>query len=205
MINLLIADNQTLTREGLATVLGNIDDIHIIGCTSASRELDQMIATHRPKVLIIDLEQELGLNDIRNIYRRFPFTTILVMFNFLQRALITEMMYMGIKGFVSKCCSKNELTHAIYSTAKGQQYLCERASQIIVGEDPELSDSEALTSLSSRESEIINLIAKGLSNKEIAEKLFLSIFTIKAHRRNIKKKLGFSLKNALELAHMVNN
>jgi DNA-binding NarL/FixJ family response regulator len=202
MINILIADNQALTREGVGSVLSNMLDINIAGYAGHRLELEQMIIKLKPDVIVIDpgYNNRFTAEDIISIYSRFNFVRILVLSNRKTRNEILEMLELGVKNYVFKECSREELVHAIYSAAKGEQFFCRNTFETLFGNKliPEREDNIPLLSL--RETELIQLIAEGLTNKEIAEKLFLSIHTIKTHRKNIIKKLGFTFKNAAELA-----
>lgn len=206
MINLLIADNQILTREGLKATLANIVDINIIGTASYAIELEQLLFTFKPGVIILDpnYNQRFTVADIKNIKLNHSNTRILVLSNRQSRDEIQTLIDLGIKNYVFKGCSREELVHAIYSTAKGEQFFCKNTFQMLFGNKllPEKDDN--VPRLSSRETELIHLIAEGLTNKEIAEKLFLSVHTIKTHRKNIIKKLGFSFKNTTGLAQLLN-
>jgi DNA-binding NarL/FixJ family response regulator len=206
VINILIADNQTLTREGISSMLSNIIDIQVVGNAKSSIELEQMIANLKPQVLIIDhnYNQRFTIQDIKNIYSRFAFTRILVLSNRQSKNEILKVINLGVKNYVSKECSREELVHAIYTASKGEQFFCKNTFETLFGSKLLPEKDDATPALSSRETEIIHLIAEGMTNKEIAEKLFLSIHTIKTHRKNIIKKLGFTFKNTAEFASLIN-
>lgn len=202
MIDVLIADNQTLTREGIKATLTNIVDINIIGSAAYSIELEQLIIKHQPKVVILDpnYSQRFTVDDIKKIRLKHGTVRILVLSNRQNRESIQELIDLGIKNYVFKECSREELVHAIYSAAKGEQFFCKNTFETLFGNKLLPEKDDTLPQLSSRETELIHLIAEGLTNKEIAEKLFLSVHTIKTHRKNIIKKLGFTFKNTAELS-----
>jgi DNA-binding NarL/FixJ family response regulator len=206
LIDVLIADNQTLTREGVKATLANIVDINIIGTATYAIELEQLLIARKPRVIILDpnYNQRFTAADIKHIKLKHSSTRVLVLSNRQSREEIQTLIDLGIKNYVFKECSREELVHAIYSAAKGEQFFCKNTFQTLFGNKllPEKDDN--IPQLSSRETELIHLIAEGLTNKEIADKLFLSVHTIKTHRKNIIKKLGFSFKNTTELAQLLN-
>ncbi|MES2378712.1 MAG: response regulator transcription factor [Bacteroidota bacterium] len=206
MIDVLIADNQTLTREGVKATLANILDINIIGTAAYPIEMEQLLINRKPRVVILDpnYSQRFTATDIKNIKLKHNNTRVLVLSNRQSREEIQTLIDLGIKNYVFKECSREELVHAIYSAAKDEQFFCKNTFETLFGNKllPEKDDN--IPQLSSRETELIHLIAEGLTNKEIADKLFLSVHTIKTHRKNIIKKLGFSFKNTTELAQLLN-
>lgn len=206
MIDVLIADNQPLTREGIKATLANIVDINIIGTAAYAIELEQMLITRKPRIIILDpnYNQRFTTADIKNIKLKHSNSQVLVLSNRQSREEIQTLIDLGVKNYVFKECSREELVHAIYSAAKGEQFFCKNTFQTLFGNKllPEKDDN--IPQLSSRETELIHLIAEGLTNKEIADKLFLSVHTIKTHRKNIIKKVGFSFKNTTELAQLLN-
>ncbi len=206
MIDVLIADNQPLTREGIKATLANIVDINIIGTAAYAIELEQLLITCKPRVIILDpnYNQRFTTADIKNIKLKHSNSQVLVLSNRQSREEIQTLIDLGVKNYVFKECSREELVHAIYSAAKGEQFFCKNTFQMLFGNKllPEKDDN--IPQLSPRETELIHLIAEGLTNKEIADKLFLSVHTIKTHRKNIIKKVGFSFKNTTELAQLLN-
>ncbi|HTH83438.1 MAG TPA: response regulator transcription factor [Mucilaginibacter sp.] len=205
MIDIIIADNQVLTREGLKATLSGIIDIKIAGYIAHGAELHQMLTAINPVVVLIDpnYNHRLTAEDITAIRSNYSSARILVLSNRKSKAEITALLDLGIKNYVSKECSKEELVRAIYATAKGEQFFCTQTFEVLFGGKLIAQNGDLITHLSPREKELVYLIADGLTNKEIAEKLFLSVHTIKTHRKNIIKKLGFTFKNVAELAHLL--
>jgi len=171
-------------------MLADIVDIKVTGIAKSSVELQEMILNLKPQVVIIDHDynQRFTINDIKNIQDQHQSIRILVLTNRQPRNKVLEVINLGIKNYVFKECSREELVIAVYTTANSEQFFCKNTFETLFGSKllPERLDTAS--QLSSRETEIIQLIAAGMTNKEIAEKLFLSIHTIKTHRKNIIKK-----------------
>lgn len=201
MPNVLIADNQFLTYKGMIATLSDIPDIRIVGRAANQTELIQMTARLKPDVLIIDHKyaDHFSIAELKLIPQQFEFARILILSNRQHKTEILDFINGGIINYITKTCSFNELVQAIYATAKGEQFFCATTSQTLFGDNLPAAD---IPQLSPRETEILHLITEGLPNKDIAEKLFLSVHTVKTHRKNIIKKLGFTFKNAAGLTSM---
>jgi DNA-binding NarL/FixJ family response regulator len=202
LINILLADNQILTREGIKAMLANILDINIAATAAYPIELEQLIIANQPGVVVLDphVGSRFTAENVRHILEKHQDLHVLILSNRQSREQIQEMLALGIKNYVFKECSREELVYAIYATAKGEQFFCKNTFETLFGNKLLPEKTDPLPQLSSRETELIYLIAEGLTNNEIAEKLFLSVHTIKTHRKNIIKKLGFNFKNITELA-----
>lgn len=201
MTDVLIADNQLLTFKGIIALLSDITDIKIVGKATTQAELLQQIAQLKPDVVIIDHDNGdyFKIAELKKIPLQFDFTRILILSNRQNKNEILDFINDGITNYINKTCTRDELIQAIYATAKGEQFFCASISQILFGEALPAAD---IPQLSPRETEILHLITEGLPNKDIAEKLFLSVHTVKTHRKNIIKKLGFTFKNAAGLTSM---
>jgi len=201
MITVLIADIQILTREGIKSMLSEIIDIRIIGYAKSSIELEQKITELKPTVIIIDhaYNNKFTIKDIQKIKSEHKNSNVLVLSNRTSRNNVMDVVNLGVRNYVFKECSREELVTAVYKTANGKQYFCQNTFETLFGNKLLPEREEPINVLSSRETEIIQLIAAGMTNKEIAEKLFLSVHTIKTHRKNIIKKIGFTFKNAADL------
>jgi len=206
MISVLIADSQVLTREGIKSMLSDIVDIRIIGSAKSSAELEQIVTELTPHVIIIDHDynNKFTISDIQNIKSKHINTRILVLSNRSVRSKVLDVVNLGIRNYVFKECSREELVTAVYKTANGEQFFCRNTFETLFGSKLLPEREEQVSVLSSRETEIIQLIAAGMTNKKIAEKLFLSVHTVKTHRKNIIKKIGFTFKNAADLMTYTN-
>ncbi|WP_158275206.1 response regulator transcription factor [Pedobacter sp. HMWF019] len=200
MINILIADNQPLTQQGIITFLTDVNSIHIVG-KCGPEDLEAYLSHVQPQLIIISHEPEpnSNLTAIKKVKEKYKSLCILVLSNNVHKHEIMQVIDQGINNYISKGCSRDEFLEAVFATANGEKYYCKKILNILFGPDPIADKAEAVRMLSLREKEIIELIATGMGNKDIAEKLFLSIHTVKTHRKNIIKKLGFTFKHASEL------
>lgn len=205
MIKVLLADNQILTREGVKSVLSDHEGIEVLGSAGSPEELKRMLWALKPDVIIMDHNygHDYSANDIQNICAAFDFARILILSNRQHKNDILEIINHGIKNYVCKESTVEELLDAIHATARNEQYYCRKTQETLFGHKLPARKADGTPLLSYRETEIIQLIAEGKANKEIAEKLFLSVHTIKTHRKNIIKKLGFTFKHASELIFLL--
>lgn len=202
MINIIIAATQTLAREGMLAVLKNHKDICVKGTAPDAAILAKLLNVnneYRP-ILVIDYSQGSPFNasQIRELSANHP---IVVLTQLQNKADILELVNTGIKNIILKDCSGEEFIAAVYAANKGDNYFCPASSQILFGNKENPAQGK-LSALSDREKEIIRLITDGCTNNDIAERLFLSVHTVKTHRKNIIKKLGLSFKNASDLLQL---
>jgi two-component system NarL family response regulator len=204
MIDVIIADNQVLTQEGIKIMLSGILDIRIVGIANSAAELERMTHLHKPQVIIADpnYDNHLTPADIEKINSGFDFARVLILTNRRSKNEIQQVLNLGIKNHVFKECSREELVQAIYATASRKQFYCKYTFETLFGSKL-ITEKKEIPALSPRETELVHLIAEGLTNNEIAAKLFLSVHTVKTHRKNIIKKLGFTFKNIADIAAVI--
>lgn len=199
-IKVLLSDFQFLTRAGLIHLLENNDDFDLIGVNEGPEGLLDAVIKGHPDVLLLDYQsQDPILISILKKILASQATNVLVITNDDNPTQIQNLLNMGIKGIVTKSCSKREIVNAIHSVAEDNRFFCNRILDIVVTRTTEVPEEENCepTDLSPREYEVLKLITKGMKTAEIADKLFLSVHTINSHRKNILKKLG--LKSPAEL------
>ncbi|MBI4946723.1 MAG: response regulator transcription factor [Bacteroidetes bacterium] len=216
-IRILIADNSYLIRQGIRTIVDEVKDFSLLGEADTALVLSEKLLLCQPDVLIMDYTSAyFCLDDIVVIKQQFPDVNILAITNQNSKAVISKAIQYGVVSHLLKDCGREEIIEAIRDTAKGLQFFCGKVIDIIIkekGEDiaPSLKTAEGFERISksqspfkdlgqrvscdgikvsAREIEIIQLVADGFSNKQIADKLFLSVHTITTHRKNIMNKLG---------------
>ena len=194
MIRVLIADDQRAVREGLAMLVGLTDDIEVVGTASNGVEAVQLAGELHPDVVLMDLrmpEME-GAEATRMIREAEPDTHVLVLTTYADDDSLFPALQAGAHGYLTKDASAEEIERAIRAVADGHTHLDPAIQQRLVTtvlstttQDPTLPDE-----LTTREIEVLKLIAAGLSNTEIAATLVVSAATVKTHINHIFQKTG---------------
>jgi len=203
---ILIADDHTLVRETMGYILNSDPRFKVVADSGTGEEAIELAKNLRPSVVIMDINLP-GINGIEatELIRKFcPGTKILGVSLHTQPSYARKMIQKGANGYVTKNSSKEEMVRAILEVNGGGKYICNEiknnlTEQVIAGSEKK----PGLNSLSQREIEIISLIRKGDSSKEIADALNISVKTVEVHRYNILRKLG--LKNTAALVNFINH
>lgn len=201
-IKIVLADPQFVTRAGIKTVLTEVPEFKIISEVKDSSELIREIKGKQPDVIIIDYNVPgyFQIEDLKKIKSLAPKTQIMVISSDHDKNNIYKVLDSGIKNFITKECDSEEIVQAVYATAKGEKFFCAKVVDIILEKHFNIKNEHCEPSqLSQRETEVIQLIAEGLTGREIAERLFLSHHTISTHRKNILKKLHVNSTSELVL------
>jgi DNA-binding NarL/FixJ family response regulator len=191
-IKILLADAQFVTRTGIKTVLSQIPEFLITAEVKNSSELLKELNIKQPHIVIIDynIPGYFQIDDLKKIKTLSPDTYVMVVSSDHNKNNIYKVLDLGIKNFITKECDSEEIIQAVHATAKGQKFFCAKVVDIILEKHFNVQNEHCEPSqLSQRETEIVQLIAEGLTGREIADKLFLSHHTVSTHRKNILKKL----------------
>jgi len=186
-----ISDGHFLVKKGLKHILSKYDHIELLNDSSDVKEMKSLINEKIPDVLIVD-HKTIGLNDLCElelILKEYSNMYVLDISDVYTELEIKAVLNIGIKGMLLKECDEEEIIQAIEASVKDERFFCGTILDILSGDESRIPFSCEPVSLSSRELEIIQLIAKGLTSKEMSEKLFISYHTINTHRKNILKKL----------------
>jgi DNA-binding NarL/FixJ family response regulator len=192
-IKILLADNQELTVAGFKNFLSGNDDLDIVDVVQNKEDLSEMMSTLRPTLLVADynLPGYLSINDLREASLLSKETHLLILSSDNNKSSILDVLQLGIKGYITKECSREEVLRAIRSTSKGEKFFCHKILDIIMEKtfsaEPDACDPAVLTV---RETEILRYIANGYSTLEIADELHLSPHTVQTHRKSIIRKLN---------------
>jgi DNA-binding NarL/FixJ family response regulator len=193
-INIIIADSRYLSRKGLAMILDENADFNLMAEALNGVDLINLSKVQSPDLIIIDYTSvNFGIDIIGQIVKKIPKIKLLAITEIQTSEIIAGGLRMGINSHLLNDCDKDEIVEAIYKTALGERFLCGKITRLVMEEKLEnvsIYSSCQGMNISDREMEIIALIAEGNSNKEIADKLFLSTHTITTHRKNIMNKIG---------------
>lgn len=208
-IKIFIADSSYLTRIGFRALVKGIPYFELLGEAETPEKLSESLSYSKPDVLVIDYtSRNFCLDDISVIKKYFPSVNILAITAQQNKQTIAKALECGITGYLLKECEETEIIESIYATANGERYLCEKIVKQLIEASVETSGREEGCSgikLSSREIQIIKLIAEGYPNKQIADKLFISTHTVMTHRKNIMGKLQIKNTAALVMLALQNN
>jgi DNA-binding NarL/FixJ family response regulator len=197
-IRVVVADDQRVVRNGLTMLVGLIDGVDVVGTAADGVEAVELVERERPDVVLMDLRMPRmdGAAATRQIRSGLPDTHVLVLTTYADDDSLFPALQAGARGYLTKDASAEEIEHAIRALVAGQTHLDPAVQQRLVtavldtqhggtGERRTLPDS-----LTPREAEVLNLIAAGLSNAEIAETLVVSAATVKTHVNRIFSKTG---------------
>lgn len=192
-IPVLLVDDHAMLRQGLRALLERTSDIEVIGEAGNGQEALDQIAKRAPKVVVMDigLRDMNGIEATRRITAKHPQVRVLGLSTYLDRSYVLAMLEAGALGYVVKETAAEDLYFAIRAVANNHRYLSQAVAEMIAdsfsgGRLP----SSAAYQLSSRERQVLQLLAEGKTSSMIAEQLHLSARTVDAHRRNIMNKLG---------------
>ncbi|HHF43604.1 MAG TPA: response regulator transcription factor [Candidatus Aminicenantes bacterium] len=192
-VRLLIADDHEIVRKGLRVLLETSTEVEVVGEAVNGREALSKAAQYRPDLILLDLVMpgKDGLEVIKEIKNNFPSVKILVLTSYSEEEKLAQALKEGVLGYLLKDSSPEELLEAIKEVSQGKTHLSPelafRVVRLLYGKTTPLSNSEFLTK---RELEVLNLLAQGLSDREIAQRLFISPRTVGTHVSNILTKLG---------------
>ena len=189
VITVMIADQNDILRRGIAHVVDSYPSLQLVGQAARPSETLRLCQTLHPDILLIEPagRDDKGIETIRTIRRDCPTTRIIALSDAYDEQHVQAAIQAGVTSYLLKHVSPNDLVNAIYDATIGKSTLAREAAQALVNAAQRPSTSRF--HLTRRELEVLELIAEGLSNREIAERLSLSVGTVKVHTRNIYGKL----------------
>jgi DNA-binding NarL/FixJ family response regulator len=196
-IRVILAEDHTVVRQGLRALLAAEGDIEIVGEAENGRVAIQLVKKFLPDVAVIDIAMPVlnGLEATRQITRTVPSTKVLILSSYSDDEYVHQLTQAGAAGYLVKQTAANELLKAIREAHRGNAYfspsvakrLRDHCREAFVSGQPVRRRSDYLTT---REAEVLQLIAEGRANKQIAAELCISIKTVEKHRQQVMNKLG---------------
>lgn len=196
VINVLIADDHEIFRDGLKLMLGSVSGINLAGEAANGKELAALVDTLKPDVVVTDIKMPVmdGPQVTRYIVENHPLVKVIALSMFDDEELILEMLESGATGYLLKNADKSEVIDAINSVYNNTPYYCKSTSgklvKLIAYSRANMQRQKKEAEFTEKEKEIIRLICKEYTNKQIGETLFLSTRTVEGYRMKILEKMG---------------
>ncbi len=204
-IRILVVDDHPLARFGIKNQLKDVEDLVIVGEAEDGEAAMQKVKELHPDVVILDLFIPVlsGFEVVKLVRKQFPDVHVMILTAYEQEEYLHQALEFGAEGYLLKSAEKEELLAGVRAVSKGERTFSPRIKEFIIkgymtNRDLNRSNQLPPTSLTTREKEILDLVSQGLTNQQIAEKLFISSRTIDSHRTNIMHKLGVH-----DVAHLV--
>ena len=194
-IRVLVADDHAIIREGLQVMLGNQPDMEVVATATNGREAIRLVDKHAPDVVVIDISMpELnGIEAIQQMLPRQPYMKVIVLSIHETKPYVYRALKAGAMGYLIKETAGLEVVEAVRSVYQGETYLSQRIADLLTSESFQksefLMEGSPLEVLSSREREILQLVAEGQTSLEIAERLSISPKTVDTYRSRLMHKI----------------
>ncbi|MEQ9301820.1 MAG: response regulator transcription factor [Cyclobacteriaceae bacterium] len=201
-IKIIVVDDHALVRQGIISMLASVDAIEITGEAENGVLAMELLESGLPDILLVDINMPKmdGVTLSEKAIELYPDLKVIILSMDVTMGYVKKSIQAGVKGYIPKDSSRDTLIEAITKVHNGEKFFSERVSEVILKGfyENDLSDKPKKTGdLSKREEEVLKLIASGMSNRDIADKLFISIRTVDAHRNHIIQKL--KLRSTAEL------
>lgn len=192
-IRIVVVDDHSLVREGTVEILERYPQLAVVGQCDSGEEAVDLISELRPDVALVDIELPgmTGIEVVRELQQRGSAVRFLVVSAYDDHAYVIEALAAGVSGYLLKTVSGRELLNAVRSAAGGAVVLDERVSRRLNGAREAEARRPALE-LTARETDVLSLVARGRSNRQIAAQLGLGVRTVESHVSNTLAKLGLS-------------
>ena len=194
-IKVLVVDDHAMFRQGICALVGSYEDLEVVGEAENGREAIEKVREFSPEVVLMDIAMPImgGLEATRRIQKEAPNTKVLVLTQYDDSEYVLSLVRAGARGYISKTATASELVSAIRAVNAGEFFLYPSAAKTLIEEYLRRAGGEkdGYDRLTSREREMLQLVAEGHTNREIADTLVIGVKTVLRHRTNIMEKLGF--------------
>ncbi|OJW03802.1 MAG: hypothetical protein BGO52_16705 [Sphingobacteriales bacterium 44-61] len=204
-VTILLVDDHKLIRDSWSFILNSDPRFTVIGETSSGEEAILIAGQKKPQIILMDVNMSPvnGFDATKQIQKISPESRVIAVSMHTMPAYAKRMQQLGAMGYVTKNSSKEEMIAAIIEVSEGKKYICEEVKNILAQQELDETAAQGdMNNLSRREIDIIKLIKEGMSSKQIALELDISLKTVEVHRYNILKKL--KLKNTAALVNYIN-
>ena len=190
-IRVLLVDDHPIVREGIRALLSESEQMNIVGDAADGEESVRKVEELSPDIVVMDigLPKMNGLEATRVILEEHPSTRIIVLTIYDNKEYALQALRSGARGYLIKNAPSEELIDAIETVHMGGLFFPEEVSQMVVQQLADQSETEERPELTRRESQVLALIAEGLSNRDIASRLSVSVRTVETHREHVMRKL----------------
>jgi DNA-binding NarL/FixJ family response regulator len=202
---IFIVDDHQLVRDGIKALLEGEQNLEVVGEAADGISFYAQLETAKPDVILMDisLPGASGVEITAKLTESDPEIRVIILSMYTQDDFVLKALKAGAMGYLPKNTTREEMIAAIHSVVNGEEYLSEQISKVLLKslirkaqQDPE-EVREDKSQITARESEILRLLAEGLSNQDIADRLFISVRTVESHKNHIMQKLG--IKSNIEL------
>jgi len=198
MIRVFLVDDHAIVRDGLRSVLSAEPLLQVVGDAGNGQELLDQLPTVPTDVVLMDLNMPVldGLATTHELHKQYPHLRILILSMMTHEHTINKLLVAGAHGYVLKNADKAEIVMAIQAVAAGKRFLCSEIGLtaleklLVIEAEVATTHSNDSPRLTSREREVLQLVATGLTNQQIADKLFTSKRTVETHRQSLLEKTG---------------
>jgi len=198
MIRVLLADDHAVVRSGLTQLLATVEDVEVVGAAADGAEAVDLALAERPDVVLMDLSMPVmdGIEAIRRLRGRDPEARIVVLTSFSDRERILDALDAGAIGYLLKDAEPEELIRGVRAAAAGEAPLAPKAASAVL---TARADQRPVAELTPREREVLEALARGKANKQIARELGISEKTVKAHLTRVFESIGVTDRTAAAL------
>jgi DNA-binding NarL/FixJ family response regulator len=197
-LRIVVADDQTSVRDGLVLMLDLLPEITVVGAAADGAQAIALVAEHRPDAMLVDLHMPVldGIETIRRLAIEHPEVAVVVLTTYADDSSILDALRAGARGYLTKNAGRVDIARALQGAVSGQSVLDADVQAKLLGvaqqptRDEPISPAALPDNLTAREGEVLVLIARGLTNRDIAASLYLSAHTVKTHINRVFAKTG---------------